>query len=494
MLRTMPALAFLFALLCCAAITAQADNPLLGTWNGTGTDKGEKLVFDKDTVTVGGKKIPYRLGGAGVLLLGAEDPDRVAWQVTGNQLTLTMDDEKHVYERQGAAATKGTEPVAQGDNPLARRPQSDPFARAFEGEGVRLELSGSSEKGYRGKMVFEGKSYPAEASATGTKLKGKFQVGQDGFDFTANLAGDQLTLESGGNTYQLKGAPLAAAAAGGNVKAPPELAGVFTGKTTRWDHPRGWLSFDMPERWTVYQQADTGMVLNPGLTATDTLDAIIGLMWGRLEPQDQNQPVAALIEKRVPEMKKLLAEQGLTVGEPEGPIATYKGKDVPGAVLTFKSQGPQGQKLLVWFGGIVKRDSWLAVSAVVLEGKEQNFMPQVKRIFTSLEPKPPERNPKLEAALVGRSFSSSQYGKITGSAHHASYTFHQGSTVARRLISNVPDRPGLPGSGADSERTGRYEVCGDVLFLYFESGQEVGQVMQQGGQVSGIRMGNAEYK
>jgi hypothetical protein len=378
--------------------------------------------------------------------------------------------------------------AAQAGNP----PAADPFARSFEGDGLRLELSGAAAGGYRGRLLFQGQEYPAEASATGKQLRGRFTAGADRFEFTASLAGDQLTLVSDGNTYHLAGTPAAASEPAQIV--PQALTGVFSGKTSRYDHPRGWFSFDMPERWTVFQLGDTGMLLNPGLTAQDTLDAIVGLMWGRLEQQDLNQPVAAVIEKHIPELKRGLGEQGLSVGEPEGRIATFRGKDVPGAVVTFATRNQQGRELKVWFGGIVKRDSWIAVSGVMLAEKEAGYLPQCKRIFTSLEPKPPERNPKLEAALVGKTFTSSQYGRLTPSAHHASYAFQPGGLVTRRLMSNIASEPGMPGASADSERQGRYEVCGDVLFLYFETGQEAGQVLQQGAQVNGIRLGNAEYR
>jgi hypothetical protein len=250
----------------------------------------------------------------------------------------------------------------------------------------------------------------------------------------------------------------------------------------------------MPEGWTVYQQNDAGMVLNPGLKATDTLDAIVGLMWGRLEAEDQNQPVAKVMEKRLPLLQKTLQEQGLVVPDGKAPIETFRGKDVPGAVVVLAASTMQGQKCRVWCGSMIKRDSWIAVSGVVLEGKEENYLPKVKRVFASLEPKPPERNPALEAALVGRSFSSSQYGRTTNSASHAIYTFAGGGVVTRRLMTNIAAEPSLPGASADVERTGRYEVCGDVLWLWFETGQEAGQVLQQQGQVAGIRIGSAEYR
>jgi hypothetical protein len=98
----------------------------------------------------------------------------------------------------------------------------------------------------------------------------------------------------------------------------------------------------------------------------------------------------------------------------------------------------------------------------VLRGKEDAYLPKLKRIFTSLEPRPPERDPKLEAALVGRSFSSSQYGRATGSASHATDSFAAGGSVSLRLTTNVISSPRV---GADSETGGRHEVCGDVLYL-----------------------------
>jgi hypothetical protein len=100
----------------------------------------------------------------------------------------------------------------------------------------------------------------------------------------------------------------------------------------------------------------------------------------------------------------------------------------------------------------------------------------------------------LERALVGKTFSSSSYGKVSGSAHHASYSFHDDGTVVRRLMSNVVSTPGSPGVSADAERSGRYEVNGDIVFLYFDSGQEAGQVLTQGEAAVGMRIGNAEYR
>src|SRR5262249_34671160 len=144
----------------------------------------------------------------------------------------------------GGAASK---PAA--GNPLAKAAPADPFARRFRGENIELELA-ATDAGYRGKLVFQGNTYPAEAKAKDASLTGRFQSGTDWFDFTATLTGDKLKLDSGGSSYELVGAPLppanplaksgAGAAAGAGADAPPALDGVFDGKATRFDHPRGW--------------------------------------------------------------------------------------------------------------------------------------------------------------------------------------------------------------------------------------------------------------
>ena len=491
---------------------AQVPKALLGHWIGTSPNhRGEKLEIGPDEIVIAGKRLPYRSHGPVAIVIGGENGQRAEFEIQGEVLTFTLEGEPATYQRASSPAdvskTKspatGAAKKAPDDrevNPLQKPLARDLFARAFRGQDIALELEGSAADGYRGKLVFQGAAYRAEATARGKDLAGRFQSGATWFEFKASLQGDHLKLESGGTSYDLEGSALPAAAPENPLEKPrgaipvAELDGVFAGSTKRYEHPRGWFGFDMPEGWSVHQESATGMLLNPGLTATDTLDAIVGLMWGRLETADQNVPVAKIITQRVPLLRQALATQGLTVGEPEGEVKTYRCKDVPGAVVVFRGQNPQGKAFGVWFGGIVKRDGWIAVSCVVLDGKESTYLPKWKRIFTTLEPRPPERNPKLEAALVGRSFSSSQYGRRTDSAHHASYTFDAGGVVTRRLITNVITKPDKPGIGADSETGGRYEVCGDVLYLYFEPGQEVGQVVVQAGEVSCIQIGTAKYQ
>ncbi|MFO1053362.1 MAG: hypothetical protein U1F36_14205 [Planctomycetota bacterium] len=474
------------------AMRAQDTSALLGRWIGISEDnRGDVLIVEKDALVLEGDRIPYKPHGPNTIVLGGDDGDRAEWSIEGDVLTFTIEGEPAKYRREAKAKT--------GGNPLAgrgKKTESDPFARVFEGDGLKLELSGAADKGYTGSLTVDGKPYRVEARAKDSTLDGSFEVGGDRYSFTATLDGDQLTLQSDGTTYHLVGQARAGNAEGGaeDAAAPPALDGVFDGTTKTFTHPRGWFDCEFPEGWSVYSQDDAGMIVNPGLTQNDSLDAIVFMLWGRLEQADQNQPVATVIEKYLPRMKQALAQQGLRAGEPKTAVATFRSKEVPGAVIALPATTQQGQQVTVWWGAVVKQDGWLGVGAVVLDAKAEAYLPKVKRIFTTLAPKPPKRNPQLEQALIGRSFSSSQYGRVTKSAHHASYTFAAGGVVTRRLMSNVISEPDNPGISADSERSGRYEVCGDVLFMYFETGQETAQVVQQGGAVSGIRMGDAVYQ
>ncbi len=485
----------------------QEDPNVLGRWIGADEDNnGEEVVIEKEFITIAGDRLPLRWLRPGVLALRLDDEEmEFEYAVKGDELSVTSEGETSKYKRAGVPEKKD-----KPSNPLGGS-SADPFARKFEGDGLRVDLTGSRADGYRGTLILRGLEYPAEAkSADGRNLSGRFQVQETWYDFTATLDGDSMSLSSGGKTYRLKGEKLAEKKLPNPLGEGPdeaqnpltvegeitlqELDNVYDGEVEHFEHPRGWFSFEMPTGWSVFQQADTMMVLNPGLTAADTLDAIISLFWGRLEVADQNQPVGKVLEKHTPNLKQALAQQGIEIGDPEGPVFLVQGKDVPGAVLEFRGKTAQGKGFKLWVASLVKREYWLSVTAVVLDGKEEKFLPKTKRVFLTLEPRPPERNPTLEAALVGQSFTSSSFGKVTQSAFHATYTFAAGGSVTRRLMSNVASQPGLPGTSTDAERTGSYEVAGDIVYLFFDTGQEVGQVIQEAGQVAGIRIGTAEYR
>ncbi|MFV1959738.1 MAG: clostripain-related cysteine peptidase, partial [Planctomycetota bacterium] len=80
---------------------------------------------------------------------------------------------------------------------------ASPFAGTFVGDRLRvtLEVSGTEATG---RIELGGKTYPLRAEIEGRDLKGEFESGPSAFPFTATLAGDVLTLRSGGATHTLK--------------------------------------------------------------------------------------------------------------------------------------------------------------------------------------------------------------------------------------------------------------------------------------------------
>lgn len=456
---------------------AQSAADLHGRWlkDGEGAERIE-LVFEGGFVLCAGERTPYSVPRAGWLVIGDPPQAELGFELRGDDLTLCIPWGNVTLHRiADAPAVPERKPAEPGD----------PFARTFTAPEVVLVLRGSEEAGYTGQLALEGTLHPVEARLVGRRLRGAFGEGDDRTKFTATLEGDELELSiRGGRDLTLRGDPL----------PPPALEGVYDGEVRHYEHPRGWFGIDVPKGWKVGALGDEGLTFDLGLDPNAMPEAIAGMLWGRLPEEDQNRPVARVLEKYVPALRTALREQGLIVGEPDGPIETYRGKDVPCAAARFVGRTTTGVECVVWCGTLLKRDSYLTVSGVYAADKEEKYLPKLKRLLATLEPRPPERNPKLEELLVGRTFSSSQYGRVVEAAHHASYAFSANNRVYRRLMSNIVSQPGLPGSSVDSEAYGRYEVCGDVLFLFFDTGQEAGEVLMDGGRVAGFRIGSAQYR
>lgn len=76
------------------------------------------------------------------------------------------------------------------------------FSGAFTDGRLTVTLQGTGSS-YTGQLTLGGEDYPATAQADGSTLAGTFQSGGSSFGFSATLAGEMLTLESGGVTYVL---------------------------------------------------------------------------------------------------------------------------------------------------------------------------------------------------------------------------------------------------------------------------------------------------
>ena len=122
----------------------------------------------------------------------------------------------------GAGSVGGTPGATpSGGNPLS---PADPLVGTFEGDGLQVAVQGGGGT-YSGELVLNGQRFPFQASGGGGNLSGSFTSGGQAYAFTATLAGDTLTVVSGGATYRTQrtgrgGGPSNPLAPPGGASAP----------------------------------------------------------------------------------------------------------------------------------------------------------------------------------------------------------------------------------------------------------------------------------
>lgn len=109
-----------------------------------------------------------------------------------------------------------------GGNPLANR--ADPFVGTFANNELRVDVR-KNGAGYGGALTINGEQIPFTGSAAGSTLTGSFAVGPQKYSFTAQVAGDAMSLTSEGTTYRLARGGASAGAAAPAVGAMPAQGG-----------------------------------------------------------------------------------------------------------------------------------------------------------------------------------------------------------------------------------------------------------------------------
>lgn len=304
-----------------------------------------------------------------------------------------------------------------------------------------------------------------------------------------DLEADALTVQWAGGTASYRRAPKSFPV------VPPALAGAAGSRGKAWTHPRDYFSCRLPARWTVEELGDEWMVLNPGLSRGDTVEALAFVGWGELEDEDVGRTPTDLIRANERAWLQELRKDGMRLkAAKEAPRRILVG-DIPGAQQEW-SGTLSGKPIRMWLGGLVKGDAFLYVAVVVLEERADAYVPRAKDLFLSVVPTPPERNPMLERALVGKTLVST---KVYGDSHDRpdgtgwSYTFREDGRLESfwyltggHAITSI--------ASFSSTEWGFYEVYGDEVYVYLKSGQVSGRVLQEGGapvavEVDGVRYG-----
>lgn len=269
-----------------------------------------------------------------------------------------------------------------------------------------------------------------------------------------------------------------------------ELDGVHSGAVTLISHPRGWFSFEVPQGWSVSRQTDDALLINPGLSASDTLDAMVIVSYGELEPAQARMDVAALFPEVKAAIIEELASQSIAVSDSAAAPRIVRLAHGTGLVQEWPGKaGPRDVR--VWFGGLVKDGHYLTATAVVVAGQEQRFLPGVKRLLFSTNPRPPQRNAAAEQALAGARFASID-SRGRGS-FSSSFEFLPGLRVKKTMM--MSGMVGLSSSvGGDTEEWGTYEVTGDEVTITFKDSQDTLELVVEQGQIVALARDGRTYR
>jgi len=482
-------------------LEASADENLHGRWTGASEwNQGEVLIFEAGgRAKMDGEAFEWSVPRAGHIVYSFEGLDlEMSYTIRGDALTLSLEGEEIAYKRSGPKPRPVEEPkptpkrdpgerknpLGKRENPLAKpKATTDPFARRFEGDGLVLELKVAAAGSYSGTLTFGGEAWRAECTRADDSIRGTFGEGQASFPFTAKLAGDKLSFETGDNSFELTGEPLAV---GGGPAIPPTMSGVAKGATKAWKHPRGWFSMKLPKGWDVTHADDEVVYVNPGFKQGEAQNAIIIMTFGGLGKAEQNTEVHKLMDSQERDFKKFFDQQQIAVTKPDGPAKKVLVGEVPGAIQTWKGTVQGTMKVDIWVGSIIKRDAFLTTIAIILGEESDKFLPGIKQTYMSLKPTPPELNPELMAATAGRTLSLNLSGE--GGTFITKYEFSAGGNVHRTTMVG-----GITGDfdvGGESQLSGTYEIIGDELYMYFKDGQEGGQIILESGQPTHVKMGS----
>lgn len=271
------------------------------------------------------------------------------------------------------------------------------------------------------------------------------------------------------------------------------LDGQYRGPVSTIRHPRGWFSFEVPQGWAVAQQHDEAMIINPALSATDTLEALVVVSFGELEPHQKGKDAAALFPEVRAAIVQDLAAQSIVVTDTAASPRRVRLKHASGVVQEWP--GKAGERAVrVFFGALVKDAAYLAVTAVVMAGKEERVLPGVKRLLHSVVPKPPARNTAVEQALAGAEFSAID---TRPGGSHGSFSsileFSAGNRVKKIMI--ISGMAGLSTHiGGNSEEWGTYKVIGDEVTLTFRDGADTLRLVVEQGRIAALVRDGRTYR
>jgi hypothetical protein len=271
------------------------------------------------------------------------------------------------------------------------------------------------------------------------------------------------------------------------------LEGIHAGPATAISHPRGWFTLEAPQSWSVAEQGDSHMLINPGLGTSDSLDALVVVSYGELDALQARADLVALFSEVKPAIIRDLALRGIEVRDSGAPPRIVQLAHTTGLVQEWPGRAG-AREVRTWFGGLVKDGYFFTVTGVVLAGREDRFLPGVKRLFFSANPRPPQRNVAAEQELAGAEFWALET-RPGGTSGSFSTTFALGAGGRVKKTMTVSGMTGFSTHvGGESEEWGTYEVVGDEVTFTFGNSRDTLRILLEQSQIVGLERAGRVYR
>ncbi|MCA8964524.1 MAG: hypothetical protein H6838_19265 [Planctomycetes bacterium] len=250
----------------------------------------------------------------------------------------------------------------------------------------------------------------------------------------------------------------------------------------------GALSFVLPPTWRVANRDGDVALINPGLAATDTLDALIVVAVTPVEAAARARSAAALLQSQLPRIGADLGGQQVEVDLARAVAQPMRSPGLDAAELQVRGRAGGQRAVTVWLGAAKGEAFAATVLVVVLKGREAAFLPGARQLLGSAQfgAAAPAAVRGAGEELAGLEFGHASFG--SGSSLTTVYRFGTGGSAQRRTMFSSSL------GGTDSEAGGTFELRGDRVVIRIGDDVVEAQIERRSGAAIALRIGNAVYR
>lgn len=242
----------------------------------------------------------------------------------------------------------------------------------------------------------------------------------------------------------------------------------------------GAATFALPSGWSVARADARSALLDLGLRAPDTLDALVIVTCGEVVEEARALPIAELLRSRLQEIATELVDLQVEIDATTVAVRAIRLPNGAGAELTVAGTAGGQHKVTVWIGATRNETQYAAVLAVVVAGREDRFLPGARGVLRSLQ---------INDAGGGVAELTGEFGFSTAGSpsRTITYTFRGNGrvTVHRMFSSSVGSQ--------DSTAHGTFTVRDDSVTMSIQGETVEATLERSGADIQALRIGATRY-